>query len=109
MISITSGAVLNKIEFKETKNKVKIKIIEKSLGKPKTNIPKLKEIEVEVNVPISVNIEDYIENLNEIDEKILKKFKLDTSLVNVSEKGTYTYTINYKDKKYNGTVIVKEK
>ncbi len=109
MISLTSGAVLNKMEFKKPKNKVKIKIVEKSLGKQKTNVPKLKEIEVEVNVPISVNIEDYIENLNEIDEKVLKKFKLDTSLVNVSEKGTYTYTISYKDKKYNGTVNVKEK
>lgn len=109
MISLTSGAVLNKMKFKKSNNKVKIKIIEKSLGKQKTDIPKLKNIEVEINVPISVNIEDYIENLNEIDEKVLKKFKLDTSLVNVAEKGTYTYTISYKDKKYNGTVNVKEK
>ena len=51
----------------------------------------------------------YIENLDYIDAKVLKKFKLDTSLVNVTQAGTYTYTISYKDKKYNGTVNVKEK
>ena len=109
LLSITSGAVLNKMEIKKPNNKVKIKIIEKQVAKKKTNIPKLKEITVEVNVPVSVNINDYIENLDDIDESILKKFKLDTSLVNVTEPGTYTYTISYKDKKYNGTVQVKEK
>ncbi len=108
IISLTSGAVLNKMEFKPNRN-VKIKVIEKRIAKKKTNIPKLKDIEVEVNVPISVDIKDYIENLEEIDEKILKKFKLDTSLVNVTEIGTYTYTITYKDKKYNGNVTVKDK
>lgn len=108
LLSITSGAVLNKMNVKP-KNKVKIKIIEKQVPKKKSNIPILKEITVEVNEPISVNINDYIENLDDIDTKVLNKFKLDTSLVNVTQVGTYTYTISYKDKKYNGTVNVKEK
>lgn len=108
LLSITSGAVLNKMNIKP-KNKVKIKIVEKQVPKKKSNIPTLKEITVEVNEPISVNINDYIENLDDIDAKVLKKFKLDTSLVNVTQAGTYTYTISYKDKKYNGTVNVKEK
>ena len=107
IISTTTGIILNKMEF--TPSKVKVTITEKRIAKKKTNIPKLKEIEVEVNMPISVNINDYIENIEEIDEKILKKFKLDTSLVNGKEPGTYTYTIRYKDKKYNGNIIVKEK
>lgn len=108
LLSITSGAVLNKMNIKP-KNKVKIKIVEKQVPKKKSNIPTLKEITVEINEPISVNINDYIENLDDIEPKILKKFKLDTSLVNVTQVGTYNYTISYKDKKYNGTVKVKEK
>ncbi len=108
LLSITSGAVLNKLNIKP-KNKVKIKIVEKQVPKKKSNIPTLKEITVEVNEPISVNINDYIENLDDIEPKVLKKFKLDTSLVNVTQAGNYNYTISYKDKKYNGTVTVKEK
>lgn len=108
-LSLTSGAVLNKMDVKKPKNQVKVTVIEKQIAKKKSNIPTLKQITVEVNVPISVNISDYIENLEDIDENVLNKFKLDTSLVNVTEVGTYTYTISYKDKKYNGTVTVKEK
>lgn len=106
-ISTSTGVVLNKMEFKPSKVKVTVK--EKRIAKKQTNIPKLKEIEVEVNVPISVEVTDYIENPEEINEKVLKKFKLDTSLVNVTEPGIYTYTISYKNKKYNGKVRVKEK
>jgi len=108
ILLVTGGAVLNKMDIKP-KNKVKVKIVEKQLAKKKSNIPTLKEINVEINEPISVNINDYINNLDDIEPKILKKFKLDTSLVNVTQIGSYTYTISYKDKKYNGTVTVKEK
>ena len=107
LFSITSGAVLNKIDI--TPKPMKIKVIEKSLAKVKSNIPVLKEITIEVNNPISVDVKDYIDNLDDIDTTVLSKFKLDTSLVNVTQKGTYIYTISYKDKKYNGTIIVKEK
>ena len=34
---------------------------------------------------------------------------LDTSMVKTSEPGTYTYTVSYKKKKYNGTLVIKEK
>lgn len=108
IFSLTCGAVLNKMSVKP-QNKVNIKVIQKQVAKQKSNIPNLKEITVEVNVPISVNIKDYIENLEDIDEKVLEKFKLDTSLVNVTEVGTYSYTISYKEKKYNGIINVKEK
>lgn len=108
LLLVTGGAVLNKMDIKP-KTKFKVEVVEKQISKKKTNIPILKEITVEVNEPISVNINDFITNVNDIDSKILKKFKLDTSLVNVTQVGTYTYTISYKDKKYNGTVTVKEK
>lgn len=109
LVSITTGAVLNK-KVKITKNnKVEVEIIQKQVAKIKSNIPKLKEITLEINEPLSVNTTDYIENIDDIEESILNKFKLDTSLVNVTQAGKYTYTINYKDKTYNGTVTVKEK
>lgn len=108
IFSLTCGAVLNKMSVKP-KNKAEIKVIQKQIAKQKSNVPNLKEITVEVNVPISVNIRDYIENLEDIDEKVLERFKLDTSLVNVTEVGTYSYTISYKEKKYNGIINVKEK
>ena len=69
---------------------------------------KLKDIIVEIGNPISMNIKDYIENINEFSESTIKSFKLDTSMVNVNEAKTYTYTISYKKKKYNGNIIVKE-
>ena len=47
--------------------------------------------------------------MDDISEKALKQFKLDTSLVNVTQAGKYTYTISYKSKKYRGNVIVNEK
>ena len=75
----------------------------------KTNEIKLKDIELEINTPLSVDIKDYLEDYKSIDDTILKSLKLDTSDVNVTQAGKYTYTITYKKKKYNGTVTIKEK
>lgn len=75
----------------------------------KTNEIKLKDITIEINNPISVNIKDYLENVENISAETLKKLKLDTSLVNINQAGTYPYTIIYKKKKYIANIIVKEK
>ena len=75
----------------------------------KTNEIKLKEITIEINNPISVDIKDYLEEVDKISNSTLKSLKLDTSLVNINQAGTYQYTITYKKKKYVGNVIVKEK
>ena len=75
----------------------------------KTNEIKLKDMELEINQPLSVDIKDYLEDIQNLDESILKALKLDTSMVNINEAGTYTYTITYKKKKYNGTFKIKEK
>ena len=69
----------------------------------------LKDIEIEINTPISVNIKDYLVDGENVDENIIKQLELDTSLVNITQAGTYTYTIKYNKKKYQGTVKVKEK
>ncbi len=109
LTSITVGTALNKKFTKKENNKIKVEVIQKQVAKIKSNIPIPKEITIELNQPLSVNTEDYITNIDDIEDRIIKKFKLDTSLVNVTQAGKYTYTINYKDKIYNGIVIVKEK
>lgn len=75
----------------------------------KSNEIKLKNITIEINNPISVNVNDYLENPDKMDEKVLKSLKLDTSLVNINQAGDYNYTITYKKKKYIGKITVKEK
>ena len=75
----------------------------------KTNEIKLKDIEIEINNPISVDIRDYLENSDKISDTTLKALKLDTSLVNINQAGTYQYKIAYKKKTYVGSIKVKEK
>ena len=75
----------------------------------KTNEIKLKDIEIEINNPISVDIKDYLENSDRISDSTLKALKLDTSLVNINQAGTYQYKISYKKKTYVGSIKVKEK
>jgi negative regulator of genetic competence, sporulation and motility len=50
-----------------------------------------------------------VEDPEELDTSVIKALKLDTSAINASEPGTYTYTIQFKKKKYNGTFTIKEK
>ncbi len=80
-----------------------------SESQAKKNEIKLKNITIYVNNPISVNIEDYLENPEQIDSKLLEAMTIDTSLVNINQAGTYTYTIKSNKKKYTGTTTVKEK
>ena len=75
----------------------------------KTNEIKVKDLTIEINNPLSVNVEDYLEDASKIDEKVIKSLKLDTSLVNINQTGDYQYTITYKKKKYLGKITVKEK
>lgn len=86
-----------------------LNVIHKRVAEVKSNEIKLKDIELEINEPLSVNVKDYLENANDIDDETLKALKLDTSMVKTSEPGTYTYTVSYKKKKYNGTLVIKEK
>ena len=108
---IGSGLIMNIeskpiINTKYTVNVEKKKIAE---AQAKTDEIKVKNLEIEINNPISVNIKDYLEDVEKLKESTIKNLKLDTSLVNINQAGTYKYTIAYGKKKYIGEIKVKEK
>lgn len=104
-----SGLIMNSMIKPAPVAKNDLEITHKRVTEVKSNEIKLKDIELEINEPLSVNVKDYLENVDSIDSETLKTLKLDTSMVKISEPGTYTYTVTYKKKKYNGTLVVKEK
>lgn len=106
-----SGLVMkkNKKIIKKVNYKLDVKTKKSTQSQSKKIEIELKDIEIEINNPISVNTRDYLVDGENIDEKIIKQLELDTSLVNISQAGSYTYTIKYNKKKYQGTIKVKEK
>ena len=109
LLLISSGIAMCTKNTVTTKYTYSINITKNKIAESKTNIIKLKEMKLEINTPLSVDIKDYIEDINNIEEDVLNSLKLDTSNVKTSEAGTYTYTISYKKKKYNGVFIITEK
>ncbi len=111
IIFIGTGLTMNRTYKPIKKVRYTLNIEEKRLSQAqaKTNEIKLKDIEIEINNPISMSIEDYLENINNIEMSVLKVLKLDTSLVNITQAGSYQYTITYNKKKYIGTIKIKEK
>ena len=110
VIMIGSGLVMTaNIKEPIINTKYTTNVYVEKVSQSKTNEIILKDITIEINNPISVNIKDYLENVENIEDGILKALKLDTSMVNINEAGTYNYTISFKKKKYNGTITVKEK
>ena len=107
VVCITSGIVMPLVITFEPQNTIKFTITQKRVAKAKTTEIKLKDMEGEINTPLSVDINDYLDS--DLDDKIRKALKLDTSAVNVTQAGSYTYTITYKKKIYNGTYTIKEK
>ena len=108
---IGSGLIMNANTHTITNTKYSLKVEKKKISETqaKSNEIKLKEIETEVNIPISVDVKDYLENINDLDEATLKALKLDTSLVNITQPGSYQYSITYNKKKYVSTIKVNEK
>ena len=109
VILLGSGLVLNAQDRTITKTVYSLKNKKKRVAQQRTNEIKLKEIEIEVNTPLSTDVKDYLEDIENLDESIFDYLRLDTSTVKISEPGEYTYTITYRKKKYNGTIKVKEK
>ena len=110
ILLIGSGLIMNTTSNKTIiKRNYTVSLFEQKVAEAKTNEIKLKDIELEINNPISLNIKDYIENIDQIDESIIKSLKLDTSLVNINQAGSYTYTISYKKKKYSANFVIKAK
>ena len=111
IVFTSSGFVMQSHDKPIVKTKYSLQVETKKIAEAqaKSNEIKLKDIEIEINNPISVDIKDYLENIENISEETLSILKLDTSLVNINEAGTYQYTITYKKKKYIGNVKVKAK
>ena len=109
LLSTGTGIVLNNMNLNMSSSKIEVKVVEKQVARLKSNVPVLKELEVEINEPISVDVKDYISNIDDISSNVLRAFKLDTSLVNVTQPGKYSYVIQYNNKKYKGTITVKDK
>jgi len=108
---IGSGLVMNSSDKPIIDTKYSLSINQKKISQTqaKSNEIKLKDITIEINSPISVDVKDYLEGIENLNTETLKKLKLDTSLVNINQAGTYQYTISYKKKKYIANIIVKEK
>lgn len=109
LIFIGSGISMSFMNTPITKTTKELKITQKRVANMKSNEILLKPMEQEINQPISINVKDYLENANDIDNKIINELQLDTSMVNVNQAGDYTYTITYKKKTFNGTFTIKEK
>ena len=109
LVFIGSGVSMSLMNTPVTKTKNELKVTQKRVANMKSNEIRLKSMEQEINQPISMNIKDYLENVNDIDEKIINELQLDTSMVNVNQAGNYTYTITYKKKTFNGSFTIKEK
>ena len=108
---IGSGLIVNSNKKTITKINYKLDVSTEKISETqaKKNEIILKNLEVEIDNPISVNIKDYLVDADKLNPSMLNKLKLDTSLVNTSQPGTYNYTITYKKKKYQGTIKVKQK
>lgn len=109
VIMLGSGFTMKSMIKPTEVKKNDLEVVHKRVAEIKTNEIKLKDMELEINQSLSVDVKDYLENLADIDQEVLKSLKLDTSMVKVNEAGSYTYTISYKKKKYNGTFTIKEK
>lgn len=109
LVFIGSGISMNLMNKPTTKTIKQLKITQKRVANIKSNEIRLKSMEQEINHPISVNIKDYLENAEDIDNEIINELQLDTSMVNVNQAGNYTYTITYKKKTFNGIFTIKEK
>ena len=107
VLSIASGVMYNSLQANNVEEKILVVVEQKQVSTEKDIDIKLKNLTIEVNTPLSVKIIDYLDSAGS--NEVLANLKLDTSNVNVTEPGTYNYTITYKKKIYNGIITVKEK
>ena len=107
ILCISSGIMYSSLKAKNVDEKVLVIVEQKQVSKETDVDIKLKDLTIEVNTPLSVKIIDYLDSA--VSDEVLANLELDTSTVNVTQPGTYNYTITYKKKIYNGIIIVKEK
>ncbi len=109
LVMIITGMILNTQKRTILKNEYTVDISSTRVTSLKTVEIKLKKMELDINNPLSLDVKDYIENIDSLDQTIVNSLKLDTSMVNINEAGIYTYIVTFKNKKYNGQFIIKEK
>ena len=107
ILCISSGVMYNSLQANNVEEKILVVVEQKQVSKETDVDIKLKNLTIEVNTPLSVKIIDYLDSA--VSDEVLANLKLDTSGVNVTEAGTYNYTVTYKKKAYQGIIIVKEK
>lgn len=107
ILCISSGIMYSNLKENNIDKKILIVVEQKQISKNEDIDIKLKNLTIEVNTPLSVKIIDYLDSA--VSDEVLANLKLDTSSVNVTEAGTYNYTVKYKKKTYKGIIIVKEK
>ena len=108
-LCIASGVALPHLMKYDNSRVHKLDVTVHHVKKLKSNVIKLKNIEIQVGNSLSVDPKEYLEKTEDIDDFILKSLKLDISNVNVNEPGSYTYTVTANKKIYNGTVSVLKK
>lgn len=110
---VFSGLVMSQDKKTVTKKVFSVNVEKKQISQvqAKKNEVIVKDITIEAGTPISTNVKDYLENPSQIAETMLDQLAqgLDTSTVNINQPGTYTYTITYKKKIYQGKVTVNAK
>lgn len=108
---IGSGLIMNANIKTVVNTKYTLSIQAKKIAEAqaKSNEIKLKDFEIEINTPLSVSVKDYLDEIEKVSNSTLKELKLDTSLVNINQAGTYEYNVIYKKKIYVGKITVKAK
>ena len=109
IILIGTGIVLSAQNRTIRKKVYVLDVSVKKVANLKSNDIKLKDMSMEINNPLSVDVKDYIENLDELEPSVVKALKLDTSMVNINEAGVYAYSVTFKKAKYNAKFTITEK
>lgn len=106
ILSIASGIMYSSLQKKASKKTILVVVEQKQIQKEIDANIKLKNLTIEINTPLSIKIVDYLESA--VSDEVLANLKLDTSSVDVTKIGTYSYTVTYKKKVYKALITVKE-
>ena len=106
ILCIASGIMYSSLQANNIEEKILVVVEQKQVSTDTDVNIKLKNLTIEVNTQLSVKIIDYLDSA--VSDEVLANLKLDTSSVNVTEPGTYNYTITYKEKIYQGIITVKK-
>lgn len=106
ILCIASGIGCLLKEKQVTKKTVLVIVQKKQINKEETIQIVPKELEITANTPLSIKVADYLQVA--VTNEQLANLKLDTSTVDVTKAGVYTYTITYLNQVYQGHITVKE-